>query len=328
MQSRDMERLPHLPGVTFRMVRGEKDASGYVTLLHACQSIDGIDAFSTLEGLPTVEETTTWLAGFDPQQMLVAEADERMIGCVHTTWWEEENGTWLFLHLGRVLPEWRGKGLGTTFVRWAEHHLREQARTSPTNGKGIFGANASSTETSATELLLGEGYSVYHTLAQMEFTSFSHLQRLPLPEGFEIRAASPSHYRSIWEAGRRHWAGQTKASSVPDEEDYQEFLRLITPDPALLVVIWYDGQPVAITQGRIAGETGIVDDVVVSPAYKRRGLAQAMLTSSLLLMREREVKRIRLHTDASNRHGARSLYEKLGFRVVKLFPRYRKPMGI
>lgn len=93
MLSSDMVRLPQLPGVTFRLGRGEKDAPAYVTLLHACQSIDGIDAFSTLEGLPTVEEMAAWLASLDPQQMLVAEAHERMIGCVLTTWWKEENGT-------------------------------------------------------------------------------------------------------------------------------------------------------------------------------------------------------------------------------------------
>jgi mycothiol synthase len=196
MPLRDMERLPQLPGITFRLGRGEKDAPSYVALLHACQSVDGIDAFSTLEGLPTVEETSAFFASLDPQQMLVAEADTPMIGCVHTIWWEEENGTWLFLHQGRVLPEWRDKVLGTAFVRWAEHHLREQARTYPTKGKGTFGANASSTETSATELLLNEGYAVYHTLAQMEFTSFPHLQRLPLPEGFEIRDALPEQYRT------------------------------------------------------------------------------------------------------------------------------------
>ncbi len=48
----------------------------------------------------------------------------------------------------------------------------------------------------------------------------------------------------------------------------------------------------------------------------------------MLAMHEKDVKRIRLHTDASDRHDARSLYEKLGFRVVKTYARYRKPMGI
>jgi hypothetical protein len=92
MPSREMERLPQLPGVTFRLGRGEQDAPAYVTLLHACQSVDGIDAFSTLEGLPTVEEVAAFFVGLDLQQMLVAEADSRMIGYVHTTWWEEGEG--------------------------------------------------------------------------------------------------------------------------------------------------------------------------------------------------------------------------------------------
>lgn len=63
MQSTDLERLPHIPNVTFRLGHGEKDASAYVTLLHACQSIDGIDAFSTLEGLRCgglARVQTTW----------------------------------------------------------------------------------------------------------------------------------------------------------------------------------------------------------------------------------------------------------------------------
>jgi len=53
MQSNDLERLSHIPDVTLRLGRGEEDAPAYVTLLHACQSIDGIDVFSTLESLPT-----------------------------------------------------------------------------------------------------------------------------------------------------------------------------------------------------------------------------------------------------------------------------------
>jgi mycothiol synthase len=328
MQPLSLEHLPCLPEVSYRLGRGEEDASDYVALVEACRDIDAIDPYSTLEQVPTVEEMITRFASLDPQNMLVALHHEQMIGCVRTTWWEEEDGTWLFLHLGRILPQWRGHGLGTAFVRWAEQRLRTLARMYPTNGKGTFGANASSTETSATELLLNEGYTVYYTSAQMEFTAFSHVQKPQLPEGFELRAAQPEHYRTIWEAGRRHWAGLTKATNVPDEEDYQEFLSLIAPDPALLMVLWHDEQPVAIVQSRMAQDSGIIDDVVVSPAYKRRGLAQALMTESILAMGERGAKRIRLHTDASNRHGARSLYEKLGFHVIKLFPRYRKPMGI
>lgn len=328
MQPFNLEHLPRLPEVSYRQSYGEKDAALYVALMEACQHVDAIDPYSTLESLPTVEETAEDFASLDPQDILVTLVHEQMIGCVITTWWEEEDGTWLFLHLGRIVPQWRGHGLGTAFVHWAEQHLRAKAQKLPTNGKGTFGANASSTETSATALLLNEGYTVYYTSAQMEFTDFNHVQKAQVPDGFEMRTAKSEDFRTIWEAGRRYWSGLTKATNIPTEEDYQEFLSLITPDADLLKVIWHDEQPVAIVQGHMAQDSGIIDDVIVSPAYKRRGLAHALTIESIIAMRARGANRIRLHTDASNRHGARSLYEKLGFHVIKLFPRYRKPMGI
>ncbi len=321
------EYIPTLLGVTFRTGRGAEDAIPYVAVMEACRHVDQIDPFSTLESIPTVEEMAEYLARLDPQNTLIATVHEHMIAFVRVGWWEEEDGTWLYLHVGRVLPEWRGRGLGTALVHWAEHRLRTLATGHPTHGKGTFGANASSTEISATELLLNEGYTVYYTSAQMECTDFVHLQKPRLPEGFALRPAIPEQYRLIWEAARRHWAGFTKANSVPTEEDYQEFLSLITPDPELLKVLWYNEQPIAIVQGSISHDTGIIDDVIVSSAYKRRGLAEALLRYDMITMRERGTQRIRLHTDATNRHGARSLYEKLGFRVIKTFPRYRKPIG-
>ena len=325
-----LEHLPILRDITFRLGQGAQDAASYVAVLEACQDVDAIDLFSTLESIPTVEEMVEYLAHLASDKMLVAMVEGQMVGFVRLGWWEEEDGTWLYLHVGCVVPEWRGHGIGTAFVTWAEQRLREIATEHPTNGKGTFGANASSTETSATELLLHEGYTVYYTSAQMEYLNDTHEQTPDLPNGFTLRPATPEQYRSIWEAARRHWAGLTKASSVPTEEDYQEFLSMITPTPDLLKVAWYQEEPVAIVQGSIAQETntGIIDDVIVASAYKRQGLAQALMLDCMRAMRERGTQRIRLHTDASNRHGARSLYEKLGFRVVKTFPRYRKPMGI
>lgn len=322
--------MPTLPPFTFRPGKGAEDAAPYIAVMQACQDVDSIDPFSTLESIPSVAEMAEYLARLLPENMLVAMVEAQIIGCVRLGWWEEEDGTWLYLHQGCVVPQWRGHGIGTAFVQWAEQRLRGIATGHPTKGKGTFGANASSTETSATELLLNEGYTVYYTSAQMEYLNSTQLQTPSLPDGFALRPATPEQYRTIWEAARRHWAGFTKANSVPTEEDYQEFLSLVTPTPDLLKVIWHNEEPVAIVQGSIAQETntGIIDDVIVAAAYKRQGLAQTVMIDCMRAMRGRGVQRIRLHTDASNRHGAKSLYEKLGFRVIKTFPRYRKPMGM
>src|SRR5437660_3502996 len=116
MQPFNLDHLPRLPEVSYRQSYGEKDAALYVALMEVCQHLDAIDPYSTLESLPTVEETAEDFASIDPQDILVTLVHEQMIGCVITTWWEEEDGTWLFLHLGRIVPQWRGHGLGTAFV--------------------------------------------------------------------------------------------------------------------------------------------------------------------------------------------------------------------
>jgi ribosomal protein S18 acetylase RimI-like enzyme len=69
---------------------------------------------------------------------------------------------------------------------------------------------------------------------------------------------------------------------------------------------------------------GVFDEVNTSPAYRRRGIAQALITHMLAEFASQGCTEARLHTDAGNRMGARSLYEKLGFVTVKTFPRYRK----
>ena len=319
--------LSSLPEITFRHLSGADDAPAYVRLVEACREIDAIDPLSTLEEIPTVEEMRASFAERDPQNVLFALHGEQMIAAVRISWWTEGDGTWLYLHLGRVVPDWRGRGLGTALLHWAEDRIRTIASEHPTQGKGVFGANASSTETTATELLFNEGYQRVYTSAQMDYTDFGTLTEPHLPAGMERRAVQPEHLRVIWEAIAHFWAGTLWGSPVPSEEEYQDFL----PQPdldlaALWQVAWDRDQPAGMVLGRISKGCGYIDEVSVAGAYRRQGIAQSLMVYALADLHQRGVQRVRLHTDANNRHGARSLYEKIGFSVVKEFPRYRKPL--
>jgi mycothiol synthase len=318
--------LPSLPEITFRHLSGPEDASAYVRLVEACRESDAIDPLSTLEEIPTALEMRASFAERDPQNVLFALDGDEMVAALRLSWWTEADGTWLYLHLGRVAPEWRGRGLGTTLLHWAEDRIRTLAAEHPTNGKGVFGANASSTEITATELLLNEGYQCVYTSAQMDFTDFGKLAAPSLPTTIEKRAVQPDQLRLIWEAIAHFWAGTAWGSAVPSEEEYQEFLHQPDLDLALWQVAWDREQPVGMVLGRISRGCGYIDEVSVDGAYRRQGIAQALILYALAGLRARGVNRVRLHTDANNRHGARSLYEKIGFSVVKEFPRYRKPL--
>jgi ribosomal protein S18 acetylase RimI-like enzyme len=62
----------------------------------------------------------------------------------------------------------------------------------------------------------------------------------------------------------------------------------------------------------------------VRPAWRRRGLARALLSRALLALRERGIDVIRLRTVSEFRTRASDLYRSTGFHVLKEFPRYRK----
>ncbi|MBO0777324.1 MAG: GNAT family N-acetyltransferase [Ktedonobacteraceae bacterium] len=318
--------VPSLSEGTFRHLHGPEDAPASVSLIEACRDIDAIDPLSTREKIPTVKEMRADCADRDPQNVLFALHGDEMIASIRLSWWTEADGTRLYLHLGRVVPQWRGRGLGTAMLRWAEERIRALANEHPTNGKGVLGANASSTEKTATELLLNEGYWCVHVNAQMDFTDFRKLTEPHLPVKIERRSVRPDQIRLIWEAIAHFWAGTSRGTPVPSEEEYQEFLHQPDLDQTLWQVAWDQDQPVGMVLGRVSKGCGYIDEVSVDRRYRRQGIAQALMWYVLTALRERDVQRVRLHTDANNRHGARSLYEKMGFSVVKEFPRYRKPL--
>jgi len=318
--------MPSHPEISFRHLHGPEDASAYVRLVEACREIDAIDPLSTLESIPTVEEMRAAFADDHPQNVLFALHGDELIASLRIFWWTEADGTWLYLHLGQVVPKWRRRGLGTAMLHWGEERIRVLANEHPTNGKGVFGANASSTEITATELLLNEGYRCVHTNALMDFTDFRKLTEPRLPAQIERRDVRPDQIRSIWEAIARFWAGTSWGTPVPSEEEYQEFLHQPDLDPTLWQVAWDQDQPVGMVLGRLSNGCGYIDEVSVEGTYRRQGIAQALILYTLAALSKRGVQRVRLHTDANNRHGARSLYEKIGFSVTKEFLRYRKPL--
>jgi ribosomal protein S18 acetylase RimI-like enzyme len=57
---------------------------------------------------------------------------------------------------------------------------------------------------------------------------------------------------------------------------------------------------------------GHIEDVVVDPAYRGRGLASALVSEALKVAREKKLSRVELNALNDN-YPARRLYEKLGF---------------
>jgi mycothiol synthase len=318
---------PRLPGLTFRPYGGEADARAMAAVREGCRARDEVDPLSALEGTPTAAELVAAYAGADRKNVLIVEMAGQVAGYSRISGWQEQDGAWLYLCLGWLLPEWRGHGIGTAMLRWAEDRCRAVAGEHPAEGRRLFGANASSTERDTTALLRNAGYSPVFSLVEMALEDLHRLPELPMPAGFTLRPALPEQYRAIWASIQEAYSASTE-HQVATEAEYQAYFGKPNLDPTLWQVAW-DGEQVAgqvlceILKGR-----GEVAEVSVRGPWRGRGLARALLVLGLHALRERGVRAVRMHTRADNRYGSVRLYESIGFRALKHYVRYRKPMEV
>jgi ribosomal protein S18 acetylase RimI-like enzyme len=95
-------------------------------------------------------------------------------------------------------------------------------------------------------------------------------------------------------------------------------------DPALWRVAWAGEEVIGQVIPRIERGRAEIYEVSVRPAWRRRGMARALLSDALVGLGTAGVEVVRLHTMAEFPTQAHRLYRSLGFRVLKEFPRYRK----
>jgi len=324
-----------IAGLAFRGFGGPQDLAGMAAVRAVCGAYDQVDPLSVAQSVPTEADLARTMVPsekFDPgQDVLLATIAGRIIGYSHVIWWTEADGTWLHLLLGWVVPEWRQHGIGTAMLHWAEARGRTLAAGHPTQGKAFFGANASDTERDSTALLLNEGYRARFSVLEMGFDDWAGVQEPPLPSGFVTRPLArpdlPALFASMNECYVDHpfsealvyqeWADQQQDLSTWHVAWDEESGEMVGQVQVLL------RKGLAEPEGPLQGE---LEEVSVGAPYRGRGLAPALIVKALLAARALGVSQVRLRTLNENPQQAWRLYEKVGFRVLKRFPRYRKPL--
>lgn len=71
---------------------------------------------------------------------------------------------------------------------------------------------------------------------------------------------------------------------------------------------------------------GYTENIAVRRPWRRRGIARALIATSLRMLKERGMEEAALGVDTQNLSGALRLYESLGYQPVKQFITYRKGM--
>jgi mycothiol synthase len=219
---------------------------------------------------------------------------------------------------GYVHPELRGRGIGTEILRVTEERAREEEPNVPA-GERVYIQNATLDQDEATERFYRErGYEPVRGFRGMAID----LHEEPVPSeipGIEIRAyrhpdEGPAFHAAQQESFADHWEHRPMSWEKWEQKRYGRE----TFDSTL----WW----VAEAQGEIAGvlvgeqhrdpDQGWIEIVGVRRAYRRQGIAEALLKTAFAEFFRRGERRIGLGVDAESPTGATRVYERAGMRTL------------
>ena len=301
----------------------------------AARVADGEIERNSLQGFTTYYRH---LERCDPaRDLIVAEVDDRVVAYARVEWNDSNDGERWYEATCHVHPEWRRQGLGSRLLAWTEARRLEIVAEHETAGEATDRARAFTTyvldgDRGGAALLGRAGYAPFRRFASMRRTGLSDLPVMPLPAGFEIRPVTRdrAEMRRVFdadvEAFRDHF-GWTEAS----DEKFQEFVEYDNVDPALWIVA-FDGDEVAgavlngIHSDADGERTAWLDSIFTRRAWRKRGLARALIARSLAMFRDQGFDDAYLGVDLANANQALALYESCGFAVQSGATAYRKPV--
>lgn len=332
-------RTQAIDGLKWRGFQGESDFTKMLAVLHSCADVDGIERAEKIEDIINVY---AHLHHSNPEHdMLFAEVDGEVVGYCRCWWEVEGKGSWIGFHFGNVLPQWRRKGIGRTFLRFVEQRLDEIARQLKQDGELPADApcelvsEVQNSEIDRIHLLEHFDYQVVRCSFEMVRPDLESIPDLRLPDGVEVREAEPKHLRQIWEASneafRDHWG------YIPDPwEAFEQMINSPDYDPTLWRVAWQGDEVVGMVLSFIDKDMnvkygrnrGYTENICVRRPWRKQGVARALIAVSLRALKERGMNEAGLGVDTENTSGALNLYKFMGYQVVKQSTIYRKTINI
>ena len=332
MQTISVKDAPAIEGLTFRHYRGDEDYPAMLEVNNGSKVADNLGHdLHTIDTLRYVYGTTP---NHDPHtDVLIAEVDGKMIAFNRVYWERELDGPRIYSHVGFVLPEWRGKGLGRAMIRWVEERAREIEAAQEAEGPAYISAWIFANMPGLENLLKTGGYEPVRYGYDMETPDLDHIPEMPMPEGLEVRPARPDHYRAIWHAMAEAFQDGWGATEI-NEADYDRWLADFRHDPALWQVAWEGDEVAGMVlnfinhdyNARTGRKLGYTEYISVRRPWRKRGLARALIARSMHMFKEMGMTNTALGVDTQNPTGALRVYESMGYKVISQSTIYRKSL--
>ena len=285
-------------------------------------------------------EIDAWLRhpsdGFDPARDLwFAELDGRAVGVTWTDRVDTTDGLREYRSRGYVGPDVRRRGIGGALFAHSVERMERLSTADASPLPRVLGTFTDQRSVAGPILAARHGLEPARWFFDMERRIDDDLpEPPPMPDGIEVRAVSSDDGWAIWQADhdafRDHWGGHD-----PSEANFRRWIDSPEFAPDLFVVA-FDGAEIAGAvlnaiypeeNEELGIRRGWLDSVFTRRAWRRRGLARALIVRSLHLLRERGLETAALGVDADNPSGALGLYEAAGFHVTEKMTAWRRAMA-
>ncbi|HLY29306.1 MAG TPA: GNAT family N-acetyltransferase, partial [Aggregatilineales bacterium] len=231
---------------------------------------------------------------------------------------------------GRVHPAYRKRGIGTYLMQFMELRAREMLPLAAPQNRVALTAGCSANDGDAREFILASGFSPLRTFWLMRIDFDSPPPQPHWPVGVSVRQmVGGQDEQAVWDADqdifRDHWGYMPMPF-----EDFVTHINSLHYDPTLSFLALADGQ-IAGFSLNLPGTTedpamGFIEDLGVRRAWRRQGIALALLYHSFGAFYRAGKTSAALSVDSNSLTGATRLYERAGMHIMRQFDLYEKEL--
>jgi mycothiol synthase len=321
--------------VVTRGLDSNADFDAMAATMEACREADGYD--TSRSGSQLRAAISNW-PDFDPEDgVRIATAAGQVVGYAFGGHDGDnaELGRLLF-HDGRVLPDWRGRGIGRRLLAEAQEAARRHAarRPGPVPGATVFRALVAEADRDARRLLEHDGYAIVRYGFSMIRPTLADPPSPDLPAGLDVRPATRENAMQIARAMAEAMADQWGFPQLTDDDLLSHLRHPLWGQIDVWQVAWEGDEVAGGVLGFINEEEnrdlgrrrGYTEAIFTRRPWRRRGVASALIGRNLRLLAERGMTEAALGVDAENPTGALAVYERAGFVRDRTDLFYQRPV--
>jgi GNAT superfamily N-acetyltransferase len=320
---------PSVAGIRFRTYAGPQDVLPLTEVANAAAQADAVTDVWAPEMLRLEIELATH--GDPREDVLIATIEGRPVAFARMDWSDTTDGDRHYWSEGHVHPAWRRRGIGAVLLDLSEARRRVVAASHDHIGRRFLVSEVHDGDRGGLALLAARGYERVRLYRHMVRADLEDVVVPSMPDGLEVRPITPDLLPAVFDAMMEAFQDHFGTHDASPEA-YRRWI----DDPDFdrdLLIIAFDGPEVAGgVQGYIVADEnlangylrGWADPVFTRRAWRRRGLASALLGRALVRLRERGMTSAQLDVDSQNANDAPTLYERNGFRADRTASEWHK----